>query len=45
MRLLPEIQEAVLVEKAGSVQYNEFQRSLDLLHQQKIHLSGMIMIE
>ena len=45
LQLLCGIRAAVLIEKAGCVQYEELQRELELLQRQKIELLGLIFAE
>lgn len=45
IQMLCKIQDAVLIEKTGSVKYDEFQQSLGILQQQNINVIGMILIE
>ena len=45
MSLLSSIHTAVLIEKAGSVQYEELHRELEILRQQQINVLGIIIAE
>lgn len=45
MNLLNNMHAAVLIEKAGSVQYEELYRELELLRQQNIDVLGLIVVE
>ena len=45
IQMLCKVQDAVLIEKTGSVKHDEFQQSLGILQQQNINVIGMILIE
>ena len=45
MSLLSSIHTAVLIEKAGSVQYEEIHQELEILRQQQINVLGIIIAE